>query len=61
MWFIPIVLLVSRGAFVHVAFASPAPVSTVGKSRLVVVAVQGAPLFTISGNCIVLPSAYISP
>jgi len=33
MWFIPIVLLVSRGAFVHVAFTSPAPVSTMGKFK----------------------------
>jgi len=31
------------GAFVHVAFASPALVSTVGKLCLVAVTVQGAP------------------
>ena len=45
------ILLVSRGALVPVAMASPAPVSTVGKLRLVVVAVQGAPKMLVSGTC----------
>ena len=47
VWFITSCFKCSLGALVHVAIASPllAPVSTVGKLRLVVVAVQGAPQF----------------
>ena len=49
MWFWAVVLWFTRGAWVHVAVASPCPgFSTVGKSRLVVVAVQGAPVIAVS-------------